>query len=187
VDAVLVGIGTVLADDPLLNARDVPVRRLAARVVLDSRLRIPEFSRLVATAEAIPLWVMTTAKTMTTRKARALQRRGVRLVACGSGRGPVSPSRVLGALAARGMTNVLVEGGPTVLNAFLRAGLVDEALVFVGSCRDEKRKRGTPSGLHDGCVSVDAASRALSVNVRRSGDDTLHHYRLTQPPIVTAS
>ena len=133
VDAVLVGIGTVLKDDPSLTARGVPIRRVATRVVLDSRLRIPLRSRLVTTADSVPTLVMTTRSAATKRRAHAerLQRAGVELAVVRSQGGRVSMADALSRLGTRSMTNVLVEGGPQVLSECLRRRLADEAFVFV--------------------------------------------------------
>ena len=89
VDAVLVGSQTVLIDDPLLTARGVPVRRRATRVVLDSRLRLPNTCQLVATSKDIPTLVVTTTAKAATRKAESLRRDGVEVVSCRSRNGRV--------------------------------------------------------------------------------------------------
>ncbi len=173
VDAVLVGVGTVQADDPLLNARGVPVRRLAARVVLDSRLRIPEFCRLAATARAIPLWLVTSPRAARTAKAMRLKRRGAEIIGCAGRDGRVSLKQVLRELHHRGVTNLIVEGGPTVLTSFLQARLVDECLGFVAPriVGDAKAKRGLETRLQPRAVTVE-----------RSGDDAFFRCRLTEPP-----
>lgn len=120
-DAVLVGIGTVLADDPVL----VPAR---ARAVLDSQLRLPPGSRLAATARDGPVLLYAAAGAPAERAA-SLEAQGVTIVRCGIGR-PSIP-RVLDDLARREITSVLVEGGGEVLGSFLRAGEVDAVHLFV--------------------------------------------------------
>ncbi len=133
VDAVLIGSGTALADDPLLTARDVPVRRVATRVVLDSRLRLPVSSRLVQTAGEFPTLVFTSRRALTAqgRRAESLRRHQVELVACPTSRTGIALRPALRALVRRGMTNVLVEGGSQVLGAFWDARLACETYVFV--------------------------------------------------------
>jgi diaminohydroxyphosphoribosylaminopyrimidine deaminase/5-amino-6-(5-phosphoribosylamino)uracil reductase len=127
-DAVLVGIGTALADDPLL----LPVPRTQrpfTRVVLDTRLRLPATSRLVrSVSPRTPLVVVAAAAGP--RRRRALEARGVVVVEVAGADGRVSPSAALAALAARGLTSVMVEGGSEVLGSFLAARLVDEVALF---------------------------------------------------------
>ncbi len=152
VDAVLVGVGTVIADDPDLTARLSRPRRIATRVILDPNLRIPIHARLVKTARKTPtLIVSASPKTGSggDRKRRSLERANcevitVPLKVCPETRGASASrrslpeehcgldlDRLLEALHARGMTNVMVEGGGHTIGAFIRENLVDEAHVFV--------------------------------------------------------
>lgn len=163
-DAIIVGARTVLADDPLLTARGVPVRRLAARVVLDAHLQTPLHGKLSATARAIPTIVFTSPASAKGRKATTLRKGGVEIIETPTAKGGLNLSAVLVALARRGMTNVLVEGGPTLLTAFFRADLVDEAMVFV-SPRRKVGVQGSEVGGLTGLIRFD--------NPRRSGVDLL--------------
>ncbi|MCH7685130.1 MAG: bifunctional diaminohydroxyphosphoribosylaminopyrimidine deaminase/5-amino-6-(5-phosphoribosylamino)uracil reductase RibD, partial [Planctomycetes bacterium] len=131
VDAVLVGSGTVLTDDPLLTARDVPLRRRAARVVLDGRLRIRTDCRLVHTANEHKTIVFTTFGKSTGPKAKRLQRDGVEVVSCRSRSGRLVLRDVLSKLARRDVTNLLVEGGAQVLGTLLDIRAIDEVHVFI--------------------------------------------------------
>lgn len=116
-DAVLVGIGTVLADDPALTSHGLG--RDPLRVVLDSRLRIPRKAKLLREQKAL---VFTTcAKSLPGAETVRLKAAGRRI--------PLKP--VLAELARRGVGRLLVEGGPTVQASFLREGLVDETYVFI--------------------------------------------------------
>ncbi len=126
-DGVLVGIGTVLADNPVLLPRP-RTRRPFVRVVLDSRLRLPLGSNLVETAGRNPLMVVC-ARAAPVRK-QALEDRGVIVIEAGKAGGRVLLPRALRALFARGLTSLMVEGGSEVLGAFVRAGLFDEFVVF---------------------------------------------------------
>jgi diaminohydroxyphosphoribosylaminopyrimidine deaminase/5-amino-6-(5-phosphoribosylamino)uracil reductase len=127
-DAIVIGIGTVLADDPQLTARP-PGPRRAARVVLDSAARLPLESRLVRSARETPVWVAVTDRADAERRA-ALTARGCEILAVpGSGRVPIVP--LLEELGRRRVTNLLVEGGGTVLGAILDAGQVDAVDVFI--------------------------------------------------------
>jgi diaminohydroxyphosphoribosylaminopyrimidine deaminase/5-amino-6-(5-phosphoribosylamino)uracil reductase len=130
-DAVLVGIGTVLADDPLLLPSP-RTRRPFVRSVLDTRLRIPHRSRLVRSAGArTPLWVFTRVRGGA-RRAR-LEAAGVTVITVTGGRGRLSPRAVLRALSARGIHSLMVEGGGEVLGSFLAARLVDQVALFRGA------------------------------------------------------
>lgn len=168
VDAVLVGVGTVLADDPMLNARGVTVKRLATRVVLDTRLRTPLHSKLTATAPAIPTLVFTSLAAAKGRSAIALRRRGVDVVSAATVGRRLKLSVVLAALADRGMTNILVEGGPGVLTSFFSADLVDEAAVFVAP----RREHGAPGSDVGGLTGIIRFDDPI-----RSGEDLLFRGR----------
>lgn len=132
VDAVIVGIETVLADDPDLRARFATPKRNAARVVLDSRLRIPLTARVVRTARRAPTLIVTGPLMRRGRsKLRRLEASGVEVLAtrgCASG---IDLEALLRNLREREMTNVLVEGGGRVLGDFVDRGLADEAFIFV--------------------------------------------------------
>lgn len=128
--AILVGVGTALADDPLLTAR-LEGRPDPLRVVLDSQLRLTTRSQLVTTARATPTLVLTTAKALPRRR-KALETHGVEVVSVRTTRsGRIDPAAALAALHAREVDGVLLEGGPTVQGAFLDAGLVHKIVWFV--------------------------------------------------------
>jgi diaminohydroxyphosphoribosylaminopyrimidine deaminase/5-amino-6-(5-phosphoribosylamino)uracil reductase len=128
VDAILVGIGTALADDPLLTARP-PGPRRAARVVLDPAARLPAEGQLAPTAREIPVWVAVNDRAPADRRA-GLEALGCELIALpGRDRIPIVP--LLDELGRRGVTNLLVEGGGRVLGAFLDGGQVDAVDVYI--------------------------------------------------------
>jgi diaminohydroxyphosphoribosylaminopyrimidine deaminase/5-amino-6-(5-phosphoribosylamino)uracil reductase len=132
-DAILVGIGTVLADDPLLTCRLPGMEaRSPVRVVLDRSLRIPGNSRLVHSARATPLWVMTSelAEAPAVMKLGAAGAQVIR-VAPTAAAGLDLPA-VLHALSERGITRLMVEGGSRVASSFVAAGLVDEIWLLRG-------------------------------------------------------
>jgi diaminohydroxyphosphoribosylaminopyrimidine deaminase/5-amino-6-(5-phosphoribosylamino)uracil reductase len=129
-DAVLVGIGTVLADDPMLNCR-LPgmADRSPIRVVLDARLRMPPECNLARTAREIPLWVIST-KAGSAEAERKLHAVGAEVTRMPSGAGGrVELAGALRFLGERGITRLLVEGGPILSAALLQLDLVDEAVV----------------------------------------------------------
>jgi len=129
-DAIMIGIGTALADDPMLTCR-LPgmAKNSPIRVVLDSRLRLPLASRLVQTARATPVWVIVGADAPLPAE-EALRARGIDVLRAGrSGQG-LDLTAVLKLLAARGITRLMVEGGPTLARRLIAADLVDEAILF---------------------------------------------------------
>ena len=128
VDAVLVGVGTALADDPSLTARP-PGPRTAARVVLDSHARLPLTSILVRTAREVPT-VLATADAPPDRAAQ-LRAAGCEVLTLPARDGRPDAGALLAELGRRRMTNVLVEGGAGVLGSFLDAGAIDEVHVFI--------------------------------------------------------
>jgi len=127
VDAILVGAGTVAADDPRLTARLPRGGKNPVRVVLDSALRLP-LARRVFSRQARTL-VATHAKTASAQ-ARALTARGVEVWTF-PGQGPVPLARLLPRLASAGLQHVLVEGGAQVHASFVKAGLADELWLFL--------------------------------------------------------
>jgi diaminohydroxyphosphoribosylaminopyrimidine deaminase / 5-amino-6-(5-phosphoribosylamino)uracil reductase len=127
-DAILVGIGTIEADDPLLTARP-PGPRCPIRVILDSQAQVPLTSRLIQTARDVPVMVAVTDRASPTRRDRLI-RLGCEIAAFpGSGRVPIVP--LLEELGRRGMTHLLVEGGARALGSFLDEGQVDAVDVFI--------------------------------------------------------
>jgi diaminohydroxyphosphoribosylaminopyrimidine deaminase/5-amino-6-(5-phosphoribosylamino)uracil reductase len=127
-DAVLTGIGTVLADDPLLTCR-LPGMRSPVRVVLDGGLRLPLASKLVASARQTPLWAITAEDAPPARE-QALRAHGVEVLRVAATDGKLDLAAALTLLAGRGITRLMVEAGPTLASAFLRADLVDEATLL---------------------------------------------------------
>ncbi|UCC74466.1 MAG: bifunctional diaminohydroxyphosphoribosylaminopyrimidine deaminase/5-amino-6-(5-phosphoribosylamino)uracil reductase RibD [Gemmatimonadota bacterium] len=132
-EAVMVGIGTVLADDPLLTVREWDVPRVPpVRVVLDSGLRLPAVSRLAITAKEVPVWVFA-AEDAPAERMQRLAAAGIEVVP--APRLPTSEGLDLGAVLAllwkRGVRSILCEGGGKLGSALLAAGLVDRVYGFV--------------------------------------------------------
>lgn len=123
-DAILTGIGSVLADDPLLTVRppNAPHPNLV-RIIADRHLRLPIASKLVKSVQQFPLWVITTPEGVEKNASHAsdLRERGVKLLALEDAR----LEAMLRALAAEGLTRVLIEAGPQLSSAFLASGLVE--------------------------------------------------------------
>ena len=128
-DALLTGIGTILADDPLLTDRSgLPRRKRLLRVVLDSKLRLSPQSRIVNTSED-DLLVFTTLP-LNSPKARKLQRAGVELVRAKTKNGRIDLPAVLAELGRREILSVLLEAGPALNGAALAAGIVHKLFLF---------------------------------------------------------
>ena len=147
-DAILVGIGTVQADDPLLTCRLPGMEaRSPVRVVLDRSLRIPGTSRLVHSARETPLWVMTSnlAEAPAAMKLGAAGAQVIRVATATTPPG-LDLGGVLHALSEKGITRLLVEGGARVASSFVAAGLVDEVWLLRGA---------EPVGA-DGVAALDA-------------------------------
>lgn len=176
-DAVAVGIGTALVDDPLLTARDVDAARQPLRVVFDSNARLPLDSALVASTGEAGLLVVCSPDAPDT-ETRALREAGAEvLVVAGD---PVA--QVPGALAElgrRGITSLLLEGGAGLAGAFLDAGELDELRLFIAPLLlggAESR----PLAAGHGKPLMAEAQRALAVEAERSGDDVLIRARMRE-------
>jgi diaminohydroxyphosphoribosylaminopyrimidine deaminase / 5-amino-6-(5-phosphoribosylamino)uracil reductase len=134
-DAILVGIGTVLSDDPLLTCRLPGMEALSpVRVVLDRALRIPGTSRLVHSARQTPLWVMTSemAEAPAAMKLGAAGAQVIRVATTTAPPPGLDLNAVLHAMAGKGITRLLVEGGARVASSFVTARLVDEVWLLRG-------------------------------------------------------
>jgi diaminohydroxyphosphoribosylaminopyrimidine deaminase/5-amino-6-(5-phosphoribosylamino)uracil reductase len=130
-DAIMVGTGTVIADDPQLTCRLPGLdHRSPVRVVIDRHLRIPPAARLIADARRIPTWVLTLRSADPARRATFLANRITLIDVDPDREGQVDLAAALKALGEHGITRLLVEGGAGLVAAFLRARLVDR-LVWV--------------------------------------------------------
>jgi len=174
-DAILIGIGTALADDPLLTCRLPGLGRVSPlRVVLDSNLRLPGTSQLAQTASAHPVIVFTTSQT----GGDGLRAAGVeieRVAADESGRPDIAS--VLQRLAARGLTRLLVEGGPRIQAAFLQRNLADaihlyRAPLLMGA-------GGIPAIAPFGHADIGTAPRLTLVERTLLGPDVLESFTST--------
>jgi diaminohydroxyphosphoribosylaminopyrimidine deaminase / 5-amino-6-(5-phosphoribosylamino)uracil reductase len=174
-DAVLTGIGTVLADDPLLTCR-LPgmAERSPVRIVLDNALRLPPESRLAATARDVPLWIVA-GEAAPKERVEALQRRGVEILGVASSAGRLDLAAVLRHLAERGITRLMVEAGPILAAALLAEDLVDEAVLL----------RAPTSIGADGIDALEGrpletltrSERLVLTRSETVGVDTMEHYQ----------
>lgn len=174
-DAILVGVGTALSDDPELTCR-LPgmAERSPVRVVLDSRLRLPRDCRLLRTVDAAPVWLVT-GEAPERSRAAALESAGARLLRVESdGEGHVAVRAALEALAGQGITRLLVEGGAAVAGALLAADLVDEAVIF-----DSDREIGAgglPAIPGAGLAALTGSGAYRRIDARALGDDRMATY-----------
>ncbi len=167
-NGVLVGIGTALADDPLLTCR-LPGAEPLTRIVLDSGARLPLGSRLVRTADDAPLLVVVGEGARDDR-VRFLQETGAEVLVLPRGDAGVSLTALLDELGCRDMTNLLVEGGPTVMADFFEHGLVDQVVVYIAP--KVVGGRQAPGALAG--EGAEKMAEALDLDVRgveRVGDD----------------
>jgi diaminohydroxyphosphoribosylaminopyrimidine deaminase / 5-amino-6-(5-phosphoribosylamino)uracil reductase len=129
-DAIMIGIGTALADDPLLTCRLSGMEQQSpVRVVLDTTLRLPLDSRLIETVRATPVWVIAGPRAPHPAE-EALRAKGVEVFRVAAQGERLDLAAALKLLAGRGITRLLVEGGPTLAAALIAADLVDEAILF---------------------------------------------------------
>ncbi len=185
VDAVMVGIHTALADDPMLDARQVKVRRMARRVVIDPRLRLSPDAKLVRSADRLPLTVAVAPGALDRRsaKARKLEMAGVEVVAIpATDAGSMKLDTLLAYLADQHeATNVLVEGGGTTHGRLFGAGLVDELIVFTGPRVIGDGKAIRPAAGRGAVERMADARRLRLVCTRRIDDDVMLRYLVEAP------
>src|SRR5262249_9781431 len=129
-DAILVGLGTVMADNPSLTPRLPGMRaRSPIRVVLDAQLRVPLSLNVVSTAHENPTWIFCASEASTMAET-ILRQKGVEVFRVPAKDGLLDLAEVLKVLGERGITRLMVEGGPRVAASFVSADLVDEAVIF---------------------------------------------------------
>jgi diaminohydroxyphosphoribosylaminopyrimidine deaminase / 5-amino-6-(5-phosphoribosylamino)uracil reductase len=175
-DAVAVGIGTALFDDPRLTARIEGVSRQPRRVVFDSEARLPLDSQLVRGVAEVPVTVVCSRAAART-SVQALESAGVDVIVATGQNEAARVEHALGELGAREVQSLLLEGGPHLAGAFLEADEIDEARIFVAPLLTGGREAKTAvEGI--GIERIAAAPRALHVEVDRLDDDVLIVARL---------
>lgn len=177
-DAVAVGIGTALMDDPRLTARIEGVARQPRRVVFDSEARLPVSSQLVQGVAEVPVTVVCSRAAKRT-SVQALEAAGVDVIVATGQNERARVEHALGELGTREVQSLLLEGGPHLAGAFLEAGEIDEARMFIAPLMTGGRDAKTAvEGM--GIEQIAAAPRALHVEVDRLGDDVLVVARLKE-------
>jgi diaminohydroxyphosphoribosylaminopyrimidine deaminase/5-amino-6-(5-phosphoribosylamino)uracil reductase len=182
VDAVVVGIGTALADDPQLTARppdyDAQPLRQPRRVVFDTLARLPPSSQLVAAASEVPLTVVVS-RAAAHADTDALEAAGAHVLVATGENEPARVRSALDQLGAMGIAAALLEGGPHLAGAFLDAGEIDEIRLFLAPLvLGGKSARDPLEGT--GVERISDALRALTLESKRVGEDLLISARLRE-------
>jgi diaminohydroxyphosphoribosylaminopyrimidine deaminase / 5-amino-6-(5-phosphoribosylamino)uracil reductase len=183
-DAVAVGIGTALADDPALTARiggsdSVTLAgRQPRRVLFDSLAQLPATARLLDDATEVPLTVVVS-RAAPRAATDALEARGVDVICATGENEPARVRSALDQLGAAGVTSVLLEGGPRLAGAFLDAAEIDEIRFFIAPLVLGGRAARDPLES-DGVEAISDAVRALTLNCERVGDDLLLTARINE-------
>jgi diaminohydroxyphosphoribosylaminopyrimidine deaminase/5-amino-6-(5-phosphoribosylamino)uracil reductase len=171
VDAVMVGIGTVLDDNPRLTTRLPDGGRDPLRIVVDSRLRIPEEAAVLSVPSEAATLIATTRAAPPDKVARLVER-GVEVLQIGGKNGRVDPADLMTELGARGIQSVLLEGGSELSSSLLQAGLIDRVMIFVAPVLiGGDDGKGLFAGR--GATRIADALRLSDICVRRFGDDVL--------------
>jgi diaminohydroxyphosphoribosylaminopyrimidine deaminase/5-amino-6-(5-phosphoribosylamino)uracil reductase len=182
VDAVIVGIGTALADDPQLTARPdgilAELPRQPRRVVFDSLARLPISSQLVSAADQVPLTVCVS-RAAARSDTDALEAAGAQVLVATGENEPARVRSALDQLGASGIASVLLEGGPHLAGAFLDAGEIDEIRLFLAPILLGGRTARDPLE-GEGVERISEALRALSFDCDRVGEDLLVSARLRE-------
>ncbi|TNF20743.1 MAG: bifunctional diaminohydroxyphosphoribosylaminopyrimidine deaminase/5-amino-6-(5-phosphoribosylamino)uracil reductase RibD [Rhodobacteraceae bacterium] len=175
-DAVMVGAGTVRADDPSLTVRDLGTRHQPVRVVVSRGLDLPLSGQLARTAGEVPVWICH-GPDADPGLIDAWKGLGARLIPCAIVRGQVDMASVLQGLGAAGLTRVFCEGGGQLAGSLLSAGLVDELISFTAGLA--LGAEGQPSIGALGLERLVEAPRLDLAEVRQVGDDVLQVWRRT--------
>ncbi len=170
-DAVLVGAGTMRADDPELTVRGLGMTCQPVRLVASRRLEVSPESRLGRSAREVPVWLLHGPEAGSAARA-AWEQAGARLLEVPAGEGPgLDPAGILAALAREGLTRVLCEGGGALAAALLGARLVDRLALFTGGVALGAEGRPALGAL--GHSALDEAPRFRLREARSLGADTL--------------
>ncbi len=177
-DAVAVGIGTALTDDPVLTARVDGVHRQPRRVLFDSLARLPMNSHLMSVASEAPLIVVVSRAAPRT-ETDALEAAGVEVLVATGENEPARVRSALDQLGGLGIASVLLEGGPHLAGAFLDAGEIDDIRLFLAPILLGGRTARDPLE-GEGVERIAEATRALTFDCERVGHDLLVSARLRE-------
>lgn len=175
-DAVMVGAGTVRADDPSLTVRGLGIDRQPVRVVVSRAMKLSPDAVLAKTAREVPVWLCHGEGA----EVAPWTEQGAVSLSCDTVSGQVDPLSALQALAARGITRVFCEGGGMLAASLLNADLVDELAVF--SAGVAIGAEGTPMLAAMGIDRLALAPRFALADVSRVGGDICHIWRRSPAP-----
>jgi diaminohydroxyphosphoribosylaminopyrimidine deaminase / 5-amino-6-(5-phosphoribosylamino)uracil reductase len=170
VDAILVGIGTVLADDPMLTTRLATGGKSPIRVVLDSDLKTPLEAKIMDTTEAKTLIVAKEGADQA--KAKVLEEKGIEIIYVPKTNSGLDLAELLNKLYEKGVTDLLVEGGSEINGSFLRAGLINKYFIYVAPKILGGRDSIAPF-TGDNVESMDEALNVTIHSVENFGEDIL--------------
>ncbi len=177
-DAVAVGIGTALADDPELTARAAGVHRQPRRVVFDSLARLPVDSKLLRDARRVALTVVVS-RAAPRAATDALQSHGAEVIVAPGENETARVRSALDQLGMNGVSSILLEGGPHLAGAFLDADEIDEMRLFLAPLvLGGRTARAAMEG--EGAEAIASAARALTVQCERVAEDVLIFARLKE-------
>jgi diaminohydroxyphosphoribosylaminopyrimidine deaminase/5-amino-6-(5-phosphoribosylamino)uracil reductase len=177
-DAVAVGVGTALADDPLLTARIDSAARQPRRIVFDSLARLPLDSQLLATAREVPL-IVVVSRAAPRAATDALETHGADVIVATGENEPARVRSALQQLGAAEVGSILLEGGPRLAGAFFDAGEIDEVRLFLAPLVMGGRTARDPLE-GEGVETIADAMRALTLDCEQIGEDLLISARMKE-------
>jgi len=171
---IMVGIGTVLADDPLLNCR-IPGGKDGIRIICDTHLKIPLTSRLVKTAKEIPLWIATGSRE--TEKIKRLEATGCRIMKVSLHEGQVDLNQLMKRLGEDKMDSILLEGGANLNYSALKSGIVKKVQVYVSPKMFGGETAKSPVG-GAGVLKPEQGFMLVNREIHLLGEDLLLEYEV---------
>jgi diaminohydroxyphosphoribosylaminopyrimidine deaminase/5-amino-6-(5-phosphoribosylamino)uracil reductase len=172
VDGILVGVGTVMADDPLLNTRLKKGRgKDPVRIIVDTHLSIPPSARVLGHAHGSET-LIAVGEGVASRRLRRIQRKGISFLMCPEKEGRIDLKVLMHKLGTRSITSILLEGGATLMGAMIREKLVDKFCVFKAP-RILGGSDGRPMALGKGPSRMDQSIPLKDIRIRRFGGDLL--------------
>lgn len=172
VDAILVGVGTVTADDPFLNTRLKRGKgRDPIRIIVDTRLSIPENARVLAQGDG-PETFIAVGDDVPARRLEKFKRKGISLLVCPKKQGRVDLRALMDRLGTRSITSVLLEGGATLMGAMIRERLVDKFCIFKAP-KILGGSDGRPMAIGPGPSRMDQSIGLKDIQIKRFGEDLL--------------